>query len=106
MTRQSLPLDEERFYELLSFLISSAFLMCHGEQDEEYYPALRLMDGANRLTKSVILSGGFEDEDWPHRFVEECEKGLNLVMTDQGAFVEFVNESTRMLANEMKRRAK
>ncbi len=105
MTEQVLPLDEEYFYDLLSFFVSSAFLLCHAEQDEKLYPSLRLMDGASRLAKYVIQSGGFENEEWPHQFIERCEAGLNLLMTDQDAFVEFINESTRMLADEMKRRA-
>jgi len=105
MTERLLPLDEERYYELLSFLVSSAFLLCHGEQDEAYYPSLRLMDGANHLTRSIIASGGFEGEGWPQQFVERCEAGLNLLMTDEEAFVDFVNESTRMLAREMKQRS-
>ena len=106
MTEQVLPLDQEGYYDLLSFFVSSAFLLCHGEQDEELYPSLRLMDGASRLTKAVIASGGFEGERWPNEFLEKCEANRNLVMTDPEAFVEFINESTRMLADEMKRRAK
>jgi hypothetical protein len=105
MTEKVLPLEEEAYYDLLSFFVSSAFLLCHGEEDEAYYPTLRLMDGASRLTKAVIASGGFEDEPWPHEFVEKCEGGLNLLMTDPDAFVEFVSEATRMLAEGMKMRA-
>jgi hypothetical protein len=105
MTEQVLPLDKEAYYDLLSFFVSSAFLLCHGEEDDEFYPSLRLMDGASRLTKAVISSGGFEGEQWPHEFVEKCEGGLNLLMTDPDAFVEFISESTRLLADEMKRRA-
>ena len=106
MTRQVLPLDEEQYYDLISFFISSAYLMHHqGEQYEELYPSFRLLDGAKRLTESIISSGGFEDDVWPHSFVEKCEEGFELLMTDQQAFVEFINESTRMLANEMKKRS-
>jgi hypothetical protein len=97
MTDQVLPLQEEDFFDLLSCLVSSAFLMCHGEQGAHLYPALRLMDGANRLAKAVISSGGFKDEPWLHKFVERCETGLNLLMTDPESFVEFVTESTGML---------
>ena len=35
---KSLVLQEEHFYELLSFLISSAYLMSQGEEFEELYP--------------------------------------------------------------------
>ena len=105
MTEQVLPLDEEYYYELISFFVSSAFLLCHAEQDDRYYPSLRLMDGASRLTKYLIQSGAFEDEAWPHEFVERCESGLNLLMSDEEAFVAFITESTRMLAEQMKARA-
>ncbi|MGD8491501.1 MAG: DUF6092 family protein [Anaerolineae bacterium] len=105
MNAPVLPLEEERYYDLLSFLVSSAFLLSHGEQDEELYPSLRLMDAANRLTKAIVASGGFEEDAWPHEFVEQCESGLNLLMTDQEAFVAFISESTRAVAEEMVRRA-
>ena len=99
MTGRILLLDEECFYDLLSFFVSRAFMLAHGEEDEELYPSLRLIDGANRLTKCVIQSGGLEDAPWPHQFVETCEAGLNLLMTDQEAFAEFITESTRQLAD-------
>lgn len=79
--------------------------MYQGEQYEELYPSLRLLDGAKRLTESIISSGGFEGESWPHSFVERCEEGFGLLMTDQEAFVEFISDSTRMLAIEMKKRS-
>jgi hypothetical protein len=105
MTEKVLPLGEERFYDLLSFMVTSAFMLSYAEQDDELYPSLRLMDGANRLTKAVIDSGGFEGETWPQEFVARCEAGMNLLMTDEEAFLEFLGESTRMLATEMKSRA-
>ncbi len=71
----------------------------------ELYPSLRLLDGAKRLTESIISSGGFEGESWPHSFVERCEEGFGLLMTDQETFVEFISDSTRMLAIEMKKRS-
>jgi hypothetical protein len=104
MTEHVLPIGEERFYDLLSFLVSSAFLLCQAEQDMKLYPSMRLMDGARRLTRSVIESGGFEDAEWPQKFVERCEASLNLLTSEQEAFVESVNEATRMVADEMKRR--
>ncbi len=107
MSGQVLPLDEEQYYELISFFISSAYLMHHQEEQyEELYPSFRLLDGAKRLTESIISSGGFEDDVWPRSFVEKCEEGFELLMTDQAAFIEFIDESTRMLAIEMKKRSK
>ena len=42
---------------------------------------------------------------WPGQFVERCDQGLNLLETDDEAFVAFVGESTRLMARELKRRA-
>lgn len=101
---KNLVLQEEHFYELLSFLISSAYLMSQGEEFEELYPSLRLIDAANRLTKYALESGGLEDESWPRSFIDESKKGLDLMGIDNEAFIGFLIDSTRMLAKEMKRR--
>jgi len=101
---KNLVLQEEHFYDLLSFLISSAYLMSQGEEFEELYPSLRLIDAANRLTKYALESGGLEDESWPRSFIDESEKGLDLMGRDNEAFIGFLIDSTRMLAKEMKRR--
>jgi hypothetical protein len=106
MSEPRLPLLEEEYYELLSFFMSTAFLLCHGEQDEEFYPAMRMVDAAKRLTRAIIASGGFEGDEWPRQFVEECNQGLSLLGSDEEAFVAFVGESTRSMARELKRRAK
>ncbi|MGB6421113.1 MAG: hypothetical protein WBF05_04670 [Anaerolineales bacterium] len=104
MMDKNLVLQEEHFYKLLSFLISSAYLMSQGEEFEELYPSLRLIDAANRLTKYALESGGLEDESWPRSFIDESEKGLDLMGIDNEAFIGFLIDSTRMLAKEMKRR--
>ena len=72
MTEKGLLLNEEHFYDMLSFLVSSAYLMAQGEEFEELYPSLRLIDGANRLTKYALESGGLEDESWARLFSNEC----------------------------------
>jgi len=105
VTKRTLPLDEEYFYDLMSFLVASSCELAHGEQDEEYYPSFRLMDGALRLAKAVIMSGRYEDEGWLKSFVEDAERGLYLMGVDDEAFEVFIDESTRSLAEEMKRRA-
>ncbi len=79
--------------------------MYQEEQYEEQYPSFRLLDGAKRLTGSIISSGVFEDDVWPHLSVEKCEEGFDLLMTDQEAFVELISDSTRMLAIEVKKRS-
>jgi len=104
MTEKGLLLHEEDFYEMLSFLVSSAYLMAQGEEFEELYPSLRLIDAAKRLTKYALEGGGLEDESWAILFSNECEKGLELMEIDKEAFTEFLSTSTLMLAKEMKRR--
>ena len=101
---KTLVLLEEHFYEMLGFLVSSAYLMSQGEENEELYPSLRLIDAANRLTKFALLSGGLEDEGWSFSFTKECERGLDLKGIDNEAFIEFLSDSTRKLAKEMIRR--
>ena len=101
---KSCVLIEEHYYELLSFLISSSYLLSQGEEFEELYPSLRLIDAANRLTKYALESGGLEDESWSRSFLIECEKGLDYMGVDNEAFRKFLIDSTRMLAKEMKKR--
>ena len=104
MKEKGLVLQEEHFYELLSFLISSAYLLSQGEEFEELYSSVRMMDAACRLTNLALLSGGFEDESWPRLFSNECERGLELMSKDNDAFIEFLQESTLMITKEMKTR--
>lgn len=105
MSEKILPLGVEKYYELISFLISSAYLMGQGEQYEEGYPSMRLMDCASRLTQSIIDSGGFKDEEWPQKFLKKYEEGENLLMTDIEAFLEYLNDVLRLMTEEMIRRA-
>lgn len=103
MAKRVLPLDKEYFYDLMSFLVSSACELAHGEQEEEYYPAFRLMDGAIRLAKSILQSGEYDDECWLHTFVENGEQGLYLMGVDDEAFEAFIDESTRTLVEVVRR---
>jgi hypothetical protein len=103
---KTLVLKEEHYYEMLAFLVSSAYLMSQGEENEELYPSLRLIDAANRLTKFALLSGGLEDESWPSSFSKKCERGLDLKGIDNEAFIEFLANSTSIVAKEMIRKEK
>jgi hypothetical protein len=105
MTEKILPLREEKYYELISFLVSSAYLMGRGEQYEEGYPSMRLMDFACNLTQSIIDSGGFKEEEWPRIFLEKYEAGEPLLSTDYEAFLEHLNDVLSFTTDEMIRRA-
>jgi hypothetical protein len=104
MSKKVLPLSEEKYYELMSFLVSSAYLMGQGEANEEGYPSMRLLDFANKLTQSIIDSGGFEDEIWPQEFLQKVEGGEDLLMTDVEGFYEHLSEMLRLMTEEMIRR--
>lgn len=105
MSEKNLPLNEEKYYDLISFLVSSAYLMSQGEQDEEGYPAMRLMEFANRLTQSIIDSGGFQGEDWPQTLIKKYEEGDHLLSKDIDAYYEHLNDILSLVTEEMIRRA-
>ena len=102
MTDRELLLREEDFFDMLSFLVSSAYLMAQGEEFEEFYPSFRLMDAACRLT--ALFRDEFEDESWVRQFSDGCGEGLDLMGRDHDAFVDYLMNSTLMLAREAKRR--
>jgi len=104
MTEKGIVLREENFYDMLTYLVSSAYLMSQGEEFEEFYPSLRLIDSANRLTKFALESGGLDDENWPRSFQKYIEEGIVLMGKDNEAFTEFLLNSTLMMTKEMKRR--
>lgn len=104
MSKKIFPLSEEKYYELMSFLVSSAYLMSQGEAHEEGYPSMRLMDFARRLTQSIIDSGGLEGEDWPQEFLKKYEEGENLLDTDVEAYYGHLSYILRLMTEEMIRR--
>jgi hypothetical protein len=105
MNEKILPLSEEKYYELISFLISSAYLMGKGEQYEEGYPSFRLMDFANKLTESIIESGGFQGEEWPLTLLKKFEEGDHLLSTDIEAYFDHLDNMLSMVTEEMIRRS-
>ena len=104
MNNKIYPLSEDKYYELLSFLVSSAYLMGQGEANEEGYPSLRLMDFARRLTQSIIDSGGLEEEDWPQEFIRKYEEGENLLDSDIEAYYGHLGYVLGLMTEEMIRR--
>ena len=102
MEKKNFILSEEDFFDMLSFLVSSALLMSEGEESEELYPSFRLMDAAYRLTN--LVQGKFEDNSWAKQFSKDGMKGLDLMGIDNKAFEQFLLTSTVKLAKEMKNR--
>ena len=95
-------LTEEAVYELLSFLVSSAQLCV---TEPKMYGTFRLVDGASRMLGFVI-----EDSDGDDDFLPEFKKFIDdhklSMMTDEEGYMEFLHESSRLMARQMKRRAK
>jgi hypothetical protein len=102
MTDRELLLREDDFFDMLSFLVSSAYLMSQGEEFEEFYPSFRLMDAACRL--AALFRDEFEDKSWVRQFSDGCDEGLDLMARDDQGFADFLANSTLMLAREMKKR--
>lgn len=101
MTDQTF-LTEEEMYELLSFLVSSAQL-CVSEP--KMYGTFRLIDGASRMLGFAIESGDSADEFLPEfkKFINDHKLSL---MTDEEGYIEFLHEASRLMARQMKRRAR
>lgn len=104
MMDKRLVLYEEHFYEMLSYLVSSAYLMSQGEELEELMPSLRLMDSANRLIRLALESGAIDDDGWLRRYLKDNQMGLSLMGSDRDAFEEYLGIATLRLAKEMKRK--
>ena len=75
-----------------------------GEEFEQYFPSLRLIDGANRLTRFALESGANDDQGWLSGFLQDNLKGLALIGSDNEAFEDFLMEATHSLVKEIKRR--
>jgi len=101
MTRP-MVLTEEDLYEVLSFLVSSAHLCIH---EPRLYGTFRLIDAACRLIGFSLESGQLEDDAFLREFKEDADERKLLLMTDEKAYFEFLEDATRKMAREMKRRA-
>jgi hypothetical protein len=100
--KQRMVVTEENLYEMLSFLVSSAHLCVH---EPRLYGTFRLVDAACRLIEFALESGQLEEDRFLRQFKEDVDKGKLLMMTDEEAYLEFLEDATRKMAKEMKRRA-
>ncbi|MFC1960828.1 DUF6092 family protein [Chloroflexota bacterium] len=99
---ERLVLSEDDLYKVLSFLVSSAHLCV---VEPKLYGTFRLIDAASRLTESVLQEGQLPDDEFLSTFKAETDKGAVLLMTDEQAYIQYLEDMTRMLAKEMKRRS-
>jgi hypothetical protein len=95
-------LSEEDLYEALSFLVTSAHLCV---TEPVLYGTFRLVDAASRLIGLALESGELEDDRFLREFKEDADKRKLLMMADEEAYFEFLEDATRRMAKEMKRRA-
>ncbi len=98
--------DEGDLYKFLSHLVSSAYLMYSaGEKDlDDSYPSFYLVGSAIRLIHYLHSTGQLEGDPYLSGFLEDLRSGLSLRAYDEESFIEFLGNSTRELAKEMKRR--
>jgi hypothetical protein len=99
---QPLVMTEENLYELLAFLVSSAYLCVN---EPKLYGTFRLIDAACRLIDFSLDSGRLEDEQFLRAFKKDADERKLLLMTDEDAYIQFLEDATRKTAKEMKRRA-
>jgi hypothetical protein len=99
---QPLVLTEENLYELLSFLVSSAYLCI---TEPRLYGTFRLIDAACRAIDFSLQGGQLADDRFLREFKEYADENKLLVMTDEEAYLRFLEEATQKIAREMKRRA-
>ena len=99
---QRLVVSEEDLYEVLSFLVSSAHLCV---VEPRFYGTFRLIDAVCRLIGFALEGGQLEDDQFLREFKEDADKRKLLIMTDEQAYFQFLEDATRKMAKEMKRRA-
>ncbi|MDH4208246.1 MAG: DUF6092 family protein [Anaerolineae bacterium] len=102
MMAERLVISEENFYELLSFMVTSAHLSV---EEPELYGSFRLIDGACRLIRFALDSGQLRDEQFVREFKEYADVRKHWMMTDEPGFLRFLEEATGKLAAELKRQA-
>jgi hypothetical protein len=95
-------ISEEDLYEVLSFLVSSAHLCV---TEPRFYGTFRLIDAACRLIGLALDSGQLEDDQFLREFKEDADKRKFLLVTDEEGYFRFLEDATRKMAKEMKRRA-
>lgn len=99
---QRMVVSEEGLYELLAFLVSSAHLCV---TEPRLYGTFRLIDAASRLIGFALEGGQLEDDRFLRAFKEDVDKRKFLLVTDEKGYFQFLEDATREMAKEMKRRA-
>ena len=99
---ERMVVSEEGLYEVLAFLFSSAHILVN---EPHLYGTFRLIDGASRLMGFALESGQLEDERFLRDLKEEVDEKKFVLMTDEETYFQLLEDATRSVAKEMKRRA-
>jgi hypothetical protein len=99
---QRMVVSEEGLYEVLAFLFSSAHILVN---EPHLYGTFRLIDGASRLMGFALEGGQLEDERFLRELKEDVDEKKFVLMTDEETYFQLLEDATRRMAKEMKRRA-
>jgi len=99
---ERMVVSEEDLYETLAFLFSSAHLLVN---EPHLYGTFRLTDAASRLMGFALEGGQLEDDEFLRGLKEDVDGRKFLLMTDEEAYFQLLEDATREMAKEMKRRA-
>jgi hypothetical protein len=99
---ERMVVSEEDLYRLLSFLTASAHLCV---DEPRLYGTFRLIDAASRLIGFALEGGQLGDDQFLREFKQDVDKRKLLLMTNEQAYSQFLEDATRRIAREMKRRA-
>jgi hypothetical protein len=98
---QRMAVSEDDLYAVLAFLFSSAHLLVN---EPHLYGPFRLIDAASRLMGFALESGQLEDDQFLRELKEDVDEKKFLLMTDEETFFNLLEDATRKVAKEMKRR--
>lgn len=99
---EHMVVSEEDLYEILAFLFSSAHLLVN---EPHLYGTFRLIDAATRLIGFALEGGELEDDEFLRQLKEDVDSRKLLLMTDEETYFQLLEDATREIAKEMKRRA-
>jgi len=99
---ERMVVSEEDLYETLAFLFSSAHLLVN---EPHLYGTFRLIDAGSRLMGFALEGGQLEDAEFLRDLKEDVDGRKLLLMTDEEAYFQLLEDATREMAKEMKRRA-
>jgi len=94
--------SEEDLYETLAFLFSSAHILVN---EPHLYGTSYLIDAASRLIGFAFEGGALSDDRFLRQLKEDVDDRKLLLMTDEEAYFQLLEDATREMAKEMKRRA-